>query len=69
VRHAVQITYPQAAELLRIYGPRLDADTAAMLASYANIPSHSKLGRIRAVVRGGFWKSGLARNAAYLIVV
>jgi glycosyltransferase involved in cell wall biosynthesis len=69
INHAVRRTYPQAAELLRIYGADLSADTVAMLATYVNLPALSKLGRVATVVREGFWKTGLARNLAYLLVV
>jgi glycosyltransferase involved in cell wall biosynthesis len=69
VRHAVRITYPQAAELLRIYAPQLKPADAAMLASYANLPAQNKLARLTTVIRERFWKSGLPRNLAYLLVL
>jgi glycosyltransferase involved in cell wall biosynthesis len=69
VRHAVRITYPQAGELLRIYGAQLSATDVALLANYTRIPSSDKLTRIATVVREGFWKAGLARNIAYLLVL
>jgi hypothetical protein len=69
VRHAVRITYPQAAELLRVYEARLSTADAALLTTYTKLPAKNKIARVATVVRNGFWKSGLARNIAYLLVV
>jgi glycosyltransferase involved in cell wall biosynthesis len=62
-------TYPQAGEFRRVFAQRLTADQDRLLADYTAIPGRPKLARIASVVRLGVWKTGFARNVAYLMFV
>lgn len=67
VKKAVTDTYAQSAELLRLFGERMDAEPRALVAGYAGLPALGKLRRIRTAKKLGTLKCGVLRRAGQLL--
>ncbi len=69
VRRAIHGTYPQAADLLAIYGGRLLPEQRQLLQSYTEIPGLSKWAKWKRVRELRAYKNGFARNVAYFLFI
>ena len=62
VRSALDGTYVQAREFYVKYGKDLEENDRAVLKAYCSIPEKSKWGRLAAIGKYGFWKTGFYRK-------
>ena len=68
-RASLANTYEQAANFSQIYSYLLDSQAKALLEVYSRIPQMSKLQRLSATVRYGFWKGGIARKIEHILII
>ncbi|RMD79689.1 MAG: hypothetical protein D6820_07895 [Lentisphaerae bacterium] len=69
MRKSVQRTIRQARAFRQRFAGRLSADKLEILEAYCSLPEQPRLKRWRTVSRYGFWKYGLVRNLAYLLLL
>ena len=69
MRASLERTFDQVGVFHARFGPRLEAPAAQLVRYYAELADAGPLGRRWRVVRSGFWKHGLARNLAMLLVL
>ncbi len=65
IRAAIHATYPQIEDFLAIYRSQLSAEQIELLTDYLSIPTRTKPGRWRTIIRLGCYKTGILRNLGY----
>lgn len=65
-RTQMKVQYRQAQALLDYHGDRLPAESRSKIRAFLELPGRSFVGRRLAVMRHGFWKTGLIRNVSLL---
>ncbi len=66
---SIRASQSQAGALLQTLGDRLDEEQKRMLAEYAGIRRHGKLGRIGVICRYHIWLYGWRRRIAELLLI
>ena len=68
-REAIAGTYLQGQVFYRLFGDKLSGKKRAVADTFVTMPRMNPVKRRYSMIRYGFWKSGLARNAALFLIL